>query len=39
MISPSVADLELLWLIGFAWLVVAAGLHSLAYYILGKMAP
>jgi hypothetical protein len=27
------------WLIGSAWLVVAAGLHSLAYYVLGKMAP
>ena len=25
------------WLIGLAWLVVAAGLHSLAYYVLGKM--
>lgn len=27
------------WLIGFSWLVAAAGLHSLAYYVLGKMAP
>ncbi len=27
------------WFIGFAWLAVAAGLHSLAYYVLGKMSP
>ena len=27
------------WLIGPVWIIVAIGLHSLAYYIVGKLIP